>query len=76
MSSDSQTAPGGRQKVTLSNVVINDRSYPGEVFVTVFGDDTLKRGDAVTVSGDRSGSHPAMESHVVGGDDQLVHVGP
>lgn len=51
MSGDAQTASGGRQKVTLSHVVIGDRPYPGEVFVTVFGKDELKRGDTVTVSG-------------------------
>lgn len=51
MSGDAQTAAGGRQKITLSNVEIFGRSYPGEVFVTVFGKDELKRGDTVTVSG-------------------------
>lgn len=51
MSGDAQTAAGGRQKITLARVVIDGRSYPGEVFVTVFGKDELKRGDTVSVRG-------------------------
>ena len=51
MSGDAQTATGGRQKITLSNIKINGQSYPGEVFVTAFGKETLKRGDKLKVSG-------------------------
>ncbi len=51
MSSDAQTATSGRQKLTLTRVRINGSEHPGEIFVTVFGKNTLKRGDIVTVSG-------------------------
>lgn len=51
MTGDAQAATGGRQKITLARPTVAGRIYPGEVFVTVFGQDVLKRGDTVSVSG-------------------------
>ncbi len=51
MSGDAQKIEGGRQRITIGTVSINDQAYVGEIFVTLYGKDELKRGDTVTVSG-------------------------
>lgn len=68
MSGDAQTAPGGRQKITLSRVAIGDNVYPGEIFVTVFGNSVLKRGDTVTVSGKLREGFASYGAAVSGGN--------
>jgi competence protein ComEC len=51
MSGDAQRANSGRQKITLTSIMIDGHEYPGEIFATVFDDSHLKRGDRVTVHG-------------------------
>jgi competence protein ComEC len=51
MSGDAQRASSGRQKITLTGIVVGNKQYRGEIFVTVFGNSQLKRGDHVTVRG-------------------------
>lgn len=68
MSGDSQTATGGRQKIVLSKVVVAGKSYPGEVFVTVYGNDALKRGDSVRVAGTLREGFASYGAAVSGGN--------
>lgn len=51
MTGDAQQAGGGRQRLAISRIEMEGRSYPGEVFVTIYGSNELKRGDFVEVSG-------------------------
>lgn len=49
MSGDAQHASGGRLRITLKGITVEQRSYVGEVFATIHGDSELKRGDRVKV---------------------------
>lgn len=51
LSGDAQRDSGGRQKIIINNIRIGEIRYPGEVFVTVFDDSSLKRGDRLIVEG-------------------------
>jgi competence protein ComEC len=72
MTGDAQRANSGRQKVTLGGIIINGREYPGEIFVTVFGDSHLKRGDKVTVEGTLREGFAAYGAAVSSG--KIVHI--
>lgn len=51
MTGDAQQLGTDRQRVVLGSVQAGESKYPGEIFVTVYGGDELKRGDRVTVRG-------------------------
>lgn len=51
LSGDPQRDSGGRQKIIMNSIRIGNTHYPGEVFVTVFDDSSLKRGDTLSVEG-------------------------
>lgn len=51
LSGDAQNGTGNRQKITLSTVHIENTKLPGEVFVTLYSDAKLKRGDIITIQG-------------------------
>lgn len=72
LSGDAQTASGGKQKITLSQVVIDEKHYPGEVFVSVFSEDTLKRGDTVILSGKLREGFASYGAAVTAGKVQSV----
>lgn len=67
MTGDAQAVAGGRQKITLSGVEIDGNRYRGEVFVTVFGKDVLKRGDRLTVSGTMREGFASYGASISGG---------
>jgi competence protein ComEC len=51
MNSDAQQTTGGQQRFTLSQIKIYDGKYVGDIYVTTFGKEKLKRGDHIVVSG-------------------------
>lgn len=51
MSGDAERVGNGQQRITLGDISINDRRYPGELFVTLYSSRDLKRGDEVMASG-------------------------
>ena len=48
---DAQFGTGNRQKITLTDVRVGERDLPGEVFVTLYSDAKLKRGDSLRIKG-------------------------
>lgn len=51
MTGDAQKVNDSQKRITLGAVTIDSQRYPGEVFVTLYSSQELKRGDTVTVSG-------------------------
>lgn len=51
MSGDAQVSSTGKQKLTLTAITIEGQSYVGEVFATVYGKESLKRGDTLLIHG-------------------------
>ena len=51
LSGDAAKSGDSRQKITLSDVKLDTRRYPGELFVTVYSSSELKRGDFVELRG-------------------------
>lgn len=72
MTGDAQKLEGSRQRITLDKISINDQRYVGEIFVTLYGDDELKRGDTVTVSGTLREAFASYGAAMSGG--KIVHV--
>lgn len=48
---DPEVLDGGRQRIVLSRVEIKNQHYPGKIFVNLYDDAVLKRGDRVELYG-------------------------